>query len=65
VRDFVVSGTDRQESIKPGRGLRRFVEAVTLLNTDSNLINTWQGRDLIGNPGKRKKDGRKKIAGDG
>jgi len=40
VPEFVVSGTGRQKSTKAGRGLRGFVEAVTLLNTDSNLNNT-------------------------
>jgi hypothetical protein len=32
--------TEDQKSIKAGRGLRGFVDAVTLLNTDSNLNNT-------------------------
>ena len=40
VPKFVVSGAGRQKSIKAGRGLQGFVHAVTLLNTDSNLINT-------------------------
>jgi hypothetical protein len=44
VPKFVVSGTGRQESIKESRGLEGVVEAVTLLNTDSNLNNTRQER---------------------
>ena len=43
---FVVSGTGRQKSIKAGSGLQGFVEAVTLLNTDSNLNNTGRGLNM-------------------
>jgi hypothetical protein len=40
VPKFAVLGTEPQESIKPSRGLRWFLDAVTLLNTESNLPNT-------------------------
>ena len=40
VPEFVVSGTGDQKTAKRSRGLHRFVQGVTLLNTDSNLINT-------------------------
>jgi hypothetical protein len=43
VPNFVVIGSRGQKSRKPGRGLRGFVHTVTLLNTDSNLINTGRG----------------------
>jgi hypothetical protein len=42
VPDFGVSGTGHQKSVKRARGLNRFVTAVTLLNTDSNLLNTQE-----------------------
>ena len=60
VPKFVVSGTERQKSTKPGRGLLGFWEAVTLLNTDSNLNNTKgaskKTNRTVGNTGRRKRD---------
>jgi len=40
VPDFVVSGTATQKFVSGAKGLGKLLQGVTLLNTDSNLINT-------------------------
>ena len=61
VPNFVVSGTEHQKFIKPGRGLRRFVHGVTLLNTDSNPTNTRHEETRFAEEDQRKQDGRKRA----
>jgi hypothetical protein len=61
VPEFVVSGTGRQKSIKAGRGLRGFVKAVTLLNTDSNFTNTNQQNNRLQNKRQERQGSRKRT----
>ena len=66
VQNFVVTGSRSQELLNERKGLGAGFKDVTLLNTDSNLINTdAQALTLkVHEEGKRKRSGTDATGGD-